>query len=220
MNPATKRTVPIRFRLFIFVIVSFVCMALWFGLKAAWADSATLDARWIVTAWRAGKGPARTPELWLRVREEYFSAARITPDSPLLHDDLGYLHASQATILAPHNADAFIAQYQNSLLEQALGNYRTSTALRPTFPYSWVYLARVKHQQGNHDAEFWRAFDNAYRFGQSEAGVQPTLARLAFSQWAAIGTERQQQITQMVLKAQPAAGKTLREIAAAHSVKL
>lgn len=220
MKPATKRTVPLRFRFFIFVIVSFVCMALWFGLKAAWADSATLDARWIVNAWRAGKGPARTAELWLRVREDYFSAARITPDSPLLHDDLGFLHASQATIVAPHKADAFIAQYHSSLLEQALGNYRTSTALRPTFPYSWVYLARVKHQQGKHDAEYWQAFDNAYRFGKSEAGVQPTLARLAFSQWATIGTERQQRITLMVQNAQPSAGKALLEIASAHGVTL
>ena len=31
--------------------------------------------------------------------------------------------------------------------------------MRPVFPYSWTYLALAKHYRGQHDAEFWQAYD-------------------------------------------------------------
>lgn len=209
-----------RFWLVLALVAALVGTALWFGLKAAYADTATLRARWIITQWRDGKGPARQPELVARVGADLLAGTRITPDNAGLYDDLGFLHAFQAEALAPFAADPALGEYQRSLLAQALGHYRTSTTLRPTFPYSWTYLALAKQMLAEQDAEFWQAFDNAFRLGKAEAGVQMPVALMAFRTWPSLSDERKARVATMVQTAQPKVAENLRALATSLGVTL
>lgn len=209
-----------RFWLVLALVAALVATALWFGLKAAYADSATLRARWIITQWRDGKGPARQPEVVVRVGADLLTGTRITPGNAGLYDDLGFLYAFQAEALAPFAADPALGQYQRSLLTQALGHYRTSTTLRPTFPYSWAYLALAKQMLAEQDSEFWLAFDNAYRLGKAEAGVQMPVALMAFRAWPSLSDERKARVVTMVQTAQPKVAENLRAMASSLSVTL
>lgn len=195
-------------------------LSLYYGGRAALADAGSLRAKWVVSEWRAGRGPAFTPDLWLKTRDSLQQAAAMAPGNAHLFDDLGFMHAARAQGMgdpAP-NTPAWV--YKQKLLAQCIESYRTASSLRPTFPYSWVYLALAKHTQGERDTEFWLAFDKALRFGRNEAGVQPALAEMAFADWPALADSRKQLIDAMVAGA-PAVQRTkLLALAAQHGVVL
>ena len=185
-------------------------LSVWFGSQAAWADAQTLESRWLVSQWRAGQAPAVTPELWNQARENLQSAVAITPNNPHLFDDLGFLYASRAQAFGTQPVGTAAWTYQQALLEQAQDSYRSAAVLRPNFPYSWLYLALAKHLQGQHDAEFWQSFDKAYAYGNTEAAAQPTLALMAFANWADLGSDRQARVATMVATAQSHVADSLR----------
>lgn len=194
------------------LLLGFAALSLWHGGRIAWSDADTLPARWTIAEWRNGRGPAPTPALWTQTRDELRSALQITPDNPQLHDDLGYLYATRAQAMGWPEIGSQEESLRQSLLTEAIASYRAATGLRPTFPYSWTYLALAKHLQGRQDAEFWLAFDKALRYGSSEAGVQPTLAQLAFAQGNSLGPQRQRLISAMLVNSHGAARKQLADL--------
>ena len=200
------------------LIVTFAGLSIWHGGRIAWADADTLASRWTLNAWRDGRGPAITPELWTQTRDELINARTVTPDNAQLHDDLAYLYASKAQAMGWPKADSPEETTRQSLLADAVSSYRAATGLRPTFPYSWAYLALAKHFQGQQDAEFWNAFDKSLHYGIYVAGVQPTLAYLAFAQWTTLTSERRQLITTMAISAKGATKKQLINMAAKSGV--
>jgi hypothetical protein len=219
-KPSLRHKWPTRWWPLGLLVLILALSAARFGLADALADAASLRARWTISEWRVGKGPANTPELWTQARDDLLFAAKLVPSNPLWYDDLGYLHASRATVLGEPTKGSVVWQYQQNMLAMAEGYYLTSTELRPTFPYGWGYLALAKHMQSKHDESFWQAFDKAYRFGRAEAGMQPVLARMAFAQWDTLTDERKARIADMVATAQPAAGKVLLAMAEQANVTL
>jgi hypothetical protein len=129
-------------------------LSIWFVLTAAMADAASLHARSIVTEWRAGSGPVATPAVWDSTRRQLESALQTAPGNPQLLDDLAYLHASRAMAMGAVPLDAPEYATQQGLLDQSIAYYRAASAVRPTFPFTWVHLALAKHFRGQHDAEF------------------------------------------------------------------
>ena len=195
-------------------------LSVWYGGRAAWADASTLRARWLVQEWRTGAAPKPSTMQWSETRDDLLAGLKIAPDNAQLLDDLAYLHAARAQGLGTPAPGTEQEALQLRLLDQALAGYRFATALRPTFPYTWAHFALAKHLRGEHDAEFWRAYDKALQFGRNEAGVQPTLGAIAFAQWSSIGAERQQIIKQMVSTAVEKSRKQLLEMAAQNGVSL
>jgi hypothetical protein len=173
-------------------------LSLWRGLWSATSDFDTLGARWQVAQWRQGTGLAQNPDVWRTTRDTLQSALAVSPQDPQLYDDLGFLYADRAMAFGSAESGSLIHQYQQQLLAEAIANYRTATTLRPTFPYSWVYLALSKSLRGEQDAEMWSAFDKALKFGRSEPAVQQTLVRIAFSLWPQVSAERKMAIVAMV----------------------
>jgi hypothetical protein len=153
--------------------------SLWFVLRAAWADATSLSARTIATDWRTGTGPTATGELWARTRDQLQVALQVAPGNAQLHDDLGFLYASrsQGMGIVPVGSDDYALQ--QNLMEAAIVHYRAACAMRPTFPYTWAYLALAKHYRDQHDAEFFAAYGRAVKYGHSEVVLQPLLATLA-----------------------------------------
>lgn len=201
-------------------LVALAALSAWHGGRAAVADARSLSARALVTAWREGGGPAYSPALWAQTRDQLQAALRIAPDNAQLHDDMGFLYAARAQGLGQLAPDSAQLPLQHSLLQQASASYRAATALRPTFPYSWAYLALAKHLRAEHDAEFWLAFDKALQYGRNEAGVQPALAQMAFALWPALHSARQARVIAMVGAAAAAPQAKLRAMAAQSGVSL
>lgn len=201
-------------------LVGASALSLWYGGAAALSDANTLQARWLVGEWRDGKGPAFTPALWLQARDTLRHALQTTPGNPQLHDDLGFLHASRAQAMGTMEGGSAAQHYQNQLLDEAIASYRTSTTLRPTFPYSWAYLALAKQLRGQIDDELWLAFDRALQYGHAEPGVQRALAQVAFAHWPTLSQARQAGIANMVDTAQAQIKTNLEAMAAQQQIVL
>jgi hypothetical protein len=197
-----------------------VVPSVWFGLRAAWADSISLEARWLVGQWRQDKGPATQPDLWIQTRDSLRSALVVTPQSAQLFDDLAYLHASRAVSLGTTDPETPLGQYQAKLLDEAIVNYRNGTALRPTYPFSWAYMALAKDLRGQVDGELWLAFDKAIRFGKTEAAVRTVVVQIACAHWPNLTPMRKQSVHAMVLSAPASARTKLLEFAALKGVNL
>jgi hypothetical protein len=195
-------------------------LSIWHGVFAAWSDASALHVSWIVNQWRDGRGPVFTPQLWQENHDALQSALETSPENPQFLEDLGFLCATRAQGLGSPSQGSQELLLQEKLFADAETSYRAATTLRPTFPYSWAYLALAKHLQHHHDAEFWLAFDKALKFGTNEAGVQPTLAQLAFSLWLTLGGDRQRDIVHMVDTAQATSRKRLLEMAEQNGVTL
>ena len=177
------------------------------GLQAAWSDANSLRARSVVNALRDGE-PIFTAALWERTRAELEGVAQNAPGNAQLHDDLGFLYAARAQGVTD-SLDPALAAQRTTLLRAAAKHYRTATELRPTFPYTWAYLALMLHKLDTHDAEFWHAFDAGVRYGQNEAGVQPALVRMAAELWPQLSTPRRQAVVAMVLQGKEGPRRTL-----------
>jgi hypothetical protein len=194
--------------------------SLWFVLQAAWADATSLSARTTVTEWRQGTGPVVTTELWDRTRSQLQAALQTAPGNAQLHDDLAYLYASRSQGLGNVPIDSPDYGFQQSLMDIAITHYRAACELRPTFPYTWTYLALAKHYRAMHDDEFFAAYDKAVHYGHSEAELHGALAEISYSQWARIGPLRQQAFANMVATAKETSRARLQEQAELAGITL
>ncbi len=194
--------------------------SLWFVLQAAWADASSLRARNTVISWREGTGSKVTDERWQRTLSELQEALETTPGNAQLHDDLAYLYASRSQGMGPVPLDTPQYQQQQSLMDQAIRHYRTACALRPTFPYTWVYFAMAKHARGHHDGEFLAAYDRAVQYGHTEADLHIALAQLTYSQWSRLGPQRQQTFANMAASAKISSGIMFKLLAQRAGVQL
>ncbi len=194
--------------------------SLWFVLQAAWADASSLRARGTVAAWREGSGPKVTDERWQRTLSQLQGALETAPGNAQLHDDLGYLYASRSQGMGPVPLDTPEYQVQQDLMDQAIHHYRTACALRPTFPYTWVYFAMAKHARGHHDAEFLAAYDRAVQYGHTEADIHVALAQLTYSQWSRLGPQRQQTFANVAASAKTSSRMMFQVLAERAGVQL
>lgn len=194
--------------------------SVWYGGTAAWSDVLSLQTRWQIDQWRNGKGPGYSLERWEKYRSSLQAALRVRPDNAQLHEDLGYLYTLGALTLGSPASDTRAHTTQQSLLSQAVESYRIACELRPTFPYSWVHLAFAQHLQRSSMQIILPAFDKAWQYGRTEAGVRTPLAKLAFAHWENLDPSRRQKIILMVTLAPKSDQKVLRKLAKEMAVEL
>jgi hypothetical protein len=140
--------------------------------------------------------------VWDSTRRQLESALQTAPGNPQLLDDLAYLHASRAMAMGAVPLDAPEYATQQGLLDQSIAYYHAASAVRPTFPFTWVHLALAKHFRGQHDAEFVNAFERGLQYGHSESDLQATLGQLAIANWARLSPQSRIAIARMADKAQ------------------
>ncbi|QDL54546.1 hypothetical protein [Rhodoferax aquaticus] len=194
--------------------------SLYYGVRAAWPDATSLPTRWRLAEWRDGRGPLATLELWAASRDDLRAALKLEPNNPQFYEDLGYLHAVRAQGMGVLRPDDGQFTFQKILLDEAIDNYRSAGALRPTFPYPFAYFAYLKTLSGQVDDAMWAAYDRAYTYGKNEAGVQFILAQVAMPQWQLMTDDRKVAFKAMVASAQVDAKKKLLETATANRVDL
>jgi len=143
-----------------------------FGLAAVYrSEAATLIEQWYWPEDQAGP-PAWA---WEQVHRYLWLAGRLAPFDAQILTDLGQLYELRVGE-AP-------APGSNADLDRALGYYRQSLALRPSWPYAWADLALVKITQARLDAEFAFAMQRALTLGPWQTSVQASIAAGGLSVW-------------------------------------
>jgi len=113
----------------------------------------------------------------------YAWAVRLDPLDPDHREGLARALELRATRLPPGDAGA------RALLTQAVELYRSAAWDRPSWPYTWLALARVKARLGALDADFTSAVGSASRRGPWDARLQALLLELLIPLWDLLGPE-------------------------------
>ncbi len=167
------------------------------------ADFKSMRSRWQIEQWQ--KNPRRPPTMpdMAKASNDLQAALLWTPKDPQLYEGLGFVHAFRGSRLS------MVPDLQQALFDEAITNYRQALDLRPMSPYAWANLALALHYRQTDDTGLWKAFDQAYRFGQREGRVQWILAQIALARWDALSEGRQQKVRQIFAEAR---GKTRKDL--------
>jgi len=113
----------------------------------------------------------------------YAWAIRLDPLDPDHRQGLARVLELRAARLPPGDTDA------RALLTQAVDLYRSAARDRPSWPYTWLALARAKARLGALDADFTSAIGSASRRGPWDARLQALLLELLIPLWDLLGPE-------------------------------
>lgn len=149
----------------------------WLGV-VAWrmghAETLVYDAAHESAAWTAA-GTQPPPQAIERVGEDLERAARALPDSAAIEELLGNL--------------AELRRERPDHLDVALAHFTRAVALRPTSPYAWAAVVRVKYGQGDTGRSFAAALRRAALLGPAEPEVQRTLVDYGLAVWDEVGAD-------------------------------
>lgn len=123
--------------------------------------------------------------------DAFLLAQRFEPGNPDIPEQLGGLYALKVR-------DGSAGGVTGNQGANALEQFSSAVAMRPSSPYAWANLARIKYAQGQVDDVFYRALDNAMRLGPWEREVQFTVVDLGFALWDKAPTALRPQILSVV----------------------
>ena len=115
-----------------------------------------------------------------------------SPFDAQINTDLARLHEWQAI-----NSVA----WSNTAMESrntAIGYYRATTELRPTWATGWINLIKSKTINQQFDQELLQAFSNAFRFGQNQTGIQSQIIWLGLGTWNSLDKKTKQNIRSLI----------------------
>ena len=123
--------------------------------------------------------------------DAFLLAQRFEPGNPGIPEQLGALYALKVR-------DGGASDVIHNQGANALEQFSRAVEMRPSSPYAWANLARIKYDQGQVDDVFYRALDNAMRLGPWEREVQFTVVDLGFALWDKAPTALRPQILSVV----------------------
>jgi hypothetical protein len=117
------------------------------------------------------------------------SVARfISPEDPDHLEDLAHLALSYATL------PGLDAAKRAAQLSKGIEHIHDAIALRPVSAYAWASLLLLKREQGSYDAEFRHALERTVTLGPWETELQPIVADVGLSAWAALPLAEQEMV--------------------------
>ncbi|RPI41377.1 MAG: hypothetical protein EHM59_20315 [Betaproteobacteria bacterium] len=126
-------------------------------------------------------GEALTGDEWRAVYDGLSRALVLAPGDPENTSELARLHR---ILLEDADLDA---EQITRIGDTAAGHYRAAIARRPTWPWDWIDLARVKYEQyQDAQAEYQDALVRAVEFGPREALLQDQVAWLGMNTWSVL----------------------------------
>ncbi len=162
-----------------------VALLAWLALaaiRAGAADAIVYDASREMGTWAASHAQPGV-QTWTWVHEELERAAAASPRNPTVHELLGDLDARSES-----------AQYR----AQALDHFVRALELRPSSPYTWADIARLKYRTGDTGADFETALVRSAELGPAEPEVQQTVAFLGLAVWNEVAPATRTVIERMV----------------------
>lgn len=159
--------------------------AAWQGLTAA----RTLSGSLARDAWQ--RAPDRTL-LWGRAYDDQAAAARWDGGNPLQSEMLVSLQSDRAR-------QPGLDHRQRTLLWRAsLEMLRANVRQRPTWPFAWGEMARLKALLGQYDAEFAVALRKTAELGPAEPNLQRMAVEVGFGAWYLLGSVERAAVTGML----------------------
>ena len=137
-----------------------------------------------LTAWQRGDRKLSDQD-WERYAAELQKALRLDPDNPDILEWLGVAVEGPFIRFAPNYPFAYNQRHA------AADYYRKSIRLRPTWPYTWAYLALVKYRLDEIDSEFYNALHMAVHYGPGQAGIQSDVSELGMLLWSHLPVSEQ-----------------------------
>lgn len=105
---------------------------------------------------------------------------------------------------------------RNAQLVEGLVHIRRAIALRPVSSYSWSILLLLKRELAQYDAEFRYALERAVTLGPWEPDVQPIVADVGLSAWAALPFAEQEMVRKNFLRGMKHQANTMIAISQSH----
>ncbi len=123
------------------------------------------------------------------------TALKRFPNNPVYLDFAGRLQILQTGQMGVMGAQ------RRALLESAADYFRQALAVRPLWPYSWVYLLIAKDKLGQVDREFREALKRSAQHGPWEPQVQLQVIRSGLRYWSSLGSVERAVVQRKVLDA-------------------
>jgi len=160
--------------LFVLLLGYSISVAVRTGLADAYAE----PAKSFLQAKRSAR-EVLTPDEWQAIYEALSQALVLAPGDPENMSELGRLHR---ILLEADDLDAEqILRYGDA----AAGYYQAALAQRPTWPWDWGDLARVKYEQyQDAGSVYQQALARAVEFGPREALLHDLVAELGMDSWS------------------------------------
>lgn len=177
------------------VPVLIVALLLLLGMAHAWrsfsADMSARVAHSYLDQWPKTAGKIKAAE-WNRAHAALTRALSATPSSVDYIIEMGQLF-EWASVIPELNASS-----QEENLKAALAYYKLAVSRRPTWPYTWAYIAFIKVQLGEMDEEMFQAFRLANEYGAFVPVVQRRLYWVGLKAWERLPDQERQQFVQLM----------------------
>jgi len=150
-------------------------------------DASTLRLRSTLSAYQAmGKIP--DPVSWQELERGVSRASKDVPESPLYHQQLGYLYAIRGV------AAAKFPEISIPYLEKATFSYRHAIFARPMSGSVWANLALGSYYINPNNHEIGSFFDIAMELGRGDPQTQVVLISLYRNKWADLTPVRKNEL--------------------------
>lgn len=113
----------------------------------------------------------------------------------------GYLENRGRILEQLAQGQPFASPEAAHLLEGALALYREASIRRPSWPYVYLSVARVKLKLGALDEEFGRSLRLAWVLGGWSLRVQLDLLEIGFAAWPLLNAERKELVGSVLTRA-------------------
>lgn len=173
-----------RWLVFALVAAVFVWACV-FGSRLAQAEWLSMEPRHRIAQWTQGGQPWQMKQ-WAQMQGQLRQALRITPDNPVLHDNLASLYALRGQSYWTTQS------LRRAFFLDARRHQVTSLQLRAVNGRTWAALALSMHALGEPPANVYGALGNARKFSPSDPKVQRMVASLVLAHWGTASPEWRQ----------------------------
>lgn len=156
-----------------------------FGSRLAQAEWLSMEPRHRIAQWTQGGQPWQMKQ-WAQMQGQLRQALRITPDNPVLHDNLASLYALRGQAYWPTQS------LRRAYFLDARRHQVASLQLRAVNGRTWAALALSMHALGEPQANLYGALANARKFSPSDPKVQRLVASLVLAHWGTAAPEWRQ----------------------------
>lgn len=188
---------------------AFLLFIIFLAVRIGVADLLSKSARNEMYAWSTSKVRPDVSAVD-SVSATLGKARLISPGNPDHYEDMARLALVRSGMPGVSDAE------RNAQLLQGVEQIRAAIALRPASPYSWATLLLLKRERGEYDAEFRLALERAVTLGAWEPAVQPVVADVGLSAWAALPGAWQEMVRENFVRGMKWQANTMIAVAQSH----
>lgn len=177
--------------IFVFMLLAALPFVIYWAAQRGLADVVSMEARYQIDRWRAGKFVPDSLKLDA-IQTELGKARNLDPENPNLLEDLGRFQAFRVERGQASDPEV------RAIRQHALVSFRQALALRPTSGHAYVNVALMKYRLGEIDQEFSQSLLQAIRLSPWEPKVQLLSIELGLATWQALADPLRETLKQAI----------------------